>query len=61
MAAAQINEMDVTDNEMSALEELISALFQTEGMDEVEPLVLRYQEAAKALSERDGGGVATRS
>ena len=36
-----------------ALDGLILALFQARGIDEVEPLVLRYREAAKAQLEKE--------
>ena len=40
--------------ERNALNLLIQALFQTNGIAELEPLVPRYQEAAKAESARAG-------
>ena len=40
--------------ELNELERLIHALFTTNLLDEVEPLVLRYREAAKAQSEKEG-------
>ena len=54
LVAAELNELDDPKLELAALLSLVSALFQTNSIDEVEPLVLRYREAAKAHSERKG-------
>ena len=43
--------------ETDALDALIPSLFSTHLIDEVEPLLLRYQEVAKAQSEKEGAGV----
>jgi len=45
---------DDTRMELSVLVNLTDALFLTHAIDEVEPLVLRYREAANAQSRRDG-------
>ena len=66
LAAAQLNEYtapqeslgkvfsDDTNMELEALDALIGALFTTHALEEVDPLVLRYREAAKARSEKEG-------
>ena len=54
LVAAELNELDDPRYELDALKSLISALFSTKLIDEVEPLVLRYREAAKAQSEKKG-------
>jgi hypothetical protein len=54
LVAAELNELDEPAFEQDALEPLISALFKTNSIDEVEPLVLRFREAAKARSEKEG-------
>jgi len=54
LVAAGLNELDDPAYELDALESLNSALFTTQSIDEVEPLVLRYREAAKAQSEQEG-------
>jgi hypothetical protein len=54
MVAAELNELDDPRYEMEALDVLIRALFQSNAIDEVEPLVFLYQEAAKAQSEKEG-------
>jgi hypothetical protein len=54
LAAAPLNEGDDNDFELVGLGGLTSALFQTHAIDEVEPLVPRYREAAKAESQRLG-------
>jgi tetratricopeptide (TPR) repeat protein len=41
--------------ELGVLDSLIEALFKIAGIDEVEPLVVRYRELAKAEMERMGG------
>jgi len=56
LVAAELNELDDPNYELDAVNSLVQALFQTNSIDEVEPLVLRYQEAAKAYSEKEGGG-----
>ena len=52
--AAELNELDDPVDELDALESLVKALFATNSIDEVEPLVLRYREEAKAKSEKVG-------
>jgi hypothetical protein len=52
LVAAELNELDDPTYELDALMSLIHALFQTNAIDEVEPLVLRLRQAAKAQSER---------
>jgi len=54
LVAAELNELDDPAYELDALQPLIVALFKTNSIDEVEPLVLRYREAAKAQSEKEG-------
>jgi hypothetical protein len=60
LVAAELNELDNPAYELDALGELVSALFTTKSIDEVEPLVLRYREAAKAYSGNEGAGVCFR-
>ena len=57
LVAAELNELDDPMYELSALNALSVALFLTNSIDEVEPLVLRYREAAKAQSKKEGAGV----
>jgi len=57
LVAAELNELDNPRYELDALKSLIFALVTTKSIDEVEPLVLRYREAAKAQSEKEGAGV----
>ena len=54
LVAGQLNELDDPTYEVEALEGLIQALFVTHAIDELEPLVLRYREAAKAQSNNQG-------
>ena len=54
LVAAELNELDDLGYELSALDSLIQALFLARAFDEVEPLVLRYREAAKAQSKKEG-------
>jgi len=54
LVAAELNELDDGKYELNALKFLILALFTTKSIDEVEPLVLRYREAAKAQSAKEG-------
>ena len=54
LVAAELNELDDPEYELSVLEGLVEALFTTKSIDEAEPLVLRYREAAKAQSEKGG-------
>jgi len=54
LVAAELNELDDPQHELDALIPLISALFTTKSLDEAEPLVIRYREAAKAQSGKDG-------
>ena len=53
LVAAELNELDDPKYELSALKSLIFELFKTKSIDEVEPLVLRYREAAKAQPEKE--------
>ena len=55
LVAAELNELDDPKYELIALEALIKALFSTESIEELEPLVLRHREAAKAYSNKRGG------
>jgi hypothetical protein len=55
LTAAELNELDDPTFEINVLDELIEALFKMHAMDEAEPLVLRYREAAKAQAELKGG------
>ena len=57
LVAAELNELDDPTFELDALLSLIHALFQTKSIDEVEPLVPRFREAAKAQSEKEEVGV----
>jgi len=54
LVAAELNELDDPTYELLALEGLVEALFTPKSIEEVEPLVLRYREAAKAQSEKEG-------
>jgi hypothetical protein len=54
LVAAELNELDDPDYEVDALKSLIHALFKTNLIDEVQPLVMRYREAAKAQWEKKG-------
>jgi hypothetical protein len=55
LAASSLREdEDDTDLELSVLRQLTHVLFQTHEIDEVEPLVLRFREVAKAYSQRFG-------
>jgi hypothetical protein len=57
LAASSLREdEDNTCMELQVLAPLTHALFRTHEIDEVEPLVLRYQETAKAQSRKDGRG-----
>ena len=53
LVAAELNELNPR-FEMVALKCLISALFLTYSIDEVEPLILRFREMVKAQSEKEG-------
>ena len=55
MAAAELNEMDDLLFELPSLAALVKTFFAAHAIDEAEPLVLRYREAAKARSETQGG------
>ena len=52
LVAAELNELDDPKYELDALQSLILVLFETKSIDDVEPLVLRYREAAKVQSEK---------
>jgi hypothetical protein len=54
LVAAELNELDDPGYEVEALQSLVLVLFITSSIDEVEPLVMRYREAAKAKSEKEG-------
>ena len=54
LVAAELNELDDPHYELIALQSLVEALFTTKSIEEVEPLVLRYREAAKATRETEG-------
>ena len=54
LVAAELNELDDPQYELIALGDLVEALFTTKSIEEVEPLVLRYREAAKADREKEG-------
>jgi len=55
LAAVPLSEHEGTDKwELYVLNPLIGALFKTHAIDEVEPLVMRYRETAKAQSARGG-------
>jgi len=54
LVAAELNELDDPKYELDALDTLIQALLLASAIDEVEPLVLRHREAAKAQSEKKG-------
>jgi len=54
LVAAELNELDDPAFELAALDVLIQTLLQARAFDEVEPLVLRYREAAKTQSEKEG-------
>ena len=54
LVAAELNELDDPQYELIALEGLVAVLFATKSIEEVEPLVLRYREAAKASREKQG-------
>ena len=54
LVAAELNELDDPKYELEALGALVEPLLHSHASDEVEPLVLRYREAAKAQSEKVG-------
>jgi hypothetical protein len=54
LVAAELNELDDPKYELGALEALFEALLHPHAIEEVEPLVLRYRDAAKAQSEKEG-------
>ena len=54
LAAAPLSEEDESTYEMNALRKLIDALFQTNAVDELEPLVPRFQEVAQTVSRNSG-------
>ena len=47
-------EGEITDLELDVLDSFTDALFDTHAIDEVEPLVAHYLEAAKAESQKRG-------
>ena len=54
LVCAPLSEGDASTLELEVLQAFINALFFTHAIDEVEPLVARYREAAKAGSEKEG-------
>jgi hypothetical protein len=54
LVAAELNEMDDPEYELYAISPLIKMLFETSCIDEVEPLVLRYREAAMGYWKNGG-------
>ena len=54
LVCAPLSEGHATSNELDALQDFTNALFSTHAIDEFEPLVLRYREAAKAESDKNG-------
>jgi hypothetical protein len=54
LVAAELNELDDPQYELNALLALVEVLLTTESIEEVEPLVLRFREAAKAEREKEG-------
>ena len=55
LVAAQLNDLDDDSFILVALDALIQSLFKTHAIDEVEPLVVRYREAARVNSDKKGG------
>ena len=61
LAASSLREdEDDTRIELHVLNQLTDALFLTHAIDEVEPLVARFREAAEAESREGGGGACFR-
>ena len=58
LVAAELNELDDPEFELEALKALVESLLHTHAIDEVEPLVLRYRNAAKVQAEKEGVCVA---
>ena len=54
VASSLREDEDDTGMELTVLAQLTKALFQTHAIDEVEPLVLRFREAAEAESQKVG-------
>jgi len=54
LVAAELNELDDPRYELDAMTGLISTLFLTNLIDEVEPLVLRFRETVMVQSEKTG-------
>ena len=54
LVAAELNELDDPAFALHALQNLVEARFKTKSIEEMEPLVLRYREAAKAEREKKG-------
>ena len=54
LLCAPLSEEGGTIIELNVLHSFIDALFHTLGFDEVEPLIARYREAAKAESDKQG-------
>jgi len=55
LAAAELNELDDPAFELTSLAALVKTFFEAHAIDDAEPLVLRYREAAKARSATQGG------
>ena len=55
LVAAELNELDDPTFELVSLAALIQTFIEVHAVDEAEPLVLRYREAAKARSATQGG------
>ena len=51
LKAAELNELDDPEYELFSMKSLIRALFDTDAIDEVEPLVRRFAAAAKTFSK----------
>ncbi|KAJ1477722.1 hypothetical protein T484DRAFT_1820172 [Baffinella frigidus] len=54
VAAAPLNEDESSGYQLAAIASLVGELFRKNAIDEVEPLVLRFREAAQAESRRVG-------
>jgi len=54
LVAAELTELDDSKCEREALQVLLQVLFQDRAFDEVEPLLVRFKEEAKAQSEKEG-------
>ena len=54
LVASTLTESDESIHELNALRYLINSLFDTNGIDELEPLIPRHREAAAAQSQKIG-------